>query len=98
MRLSHHNVMFPIAHITLLPRRAIELVLLERNVTFAEHNQMPAERRKKTQIPERVPTAGDPDRKRVLNVLAQRRYRTLTPTQSLWKRVGQIYYDMKRSS
>jgi hypothetical protein len=51
---------------------------LKPNVTFAEHNQLPAERRKKTKTPETVPDAGDPDRKRVLNVLAQRRYRTLT--------------------
>jgi hypothetical protein len=36
---------------------------------------MPADRRKKTKTPEAVPDAGDPDRKRVLNVLAQRRYR-----------------------
>ncbi|KAF2020894.1 hypothetical protein BU24DRAFT_487418 [Aaosphaeria arxii CBS 175.79] len=35
---------------------------------------MPAERQKKT-TPQKVPGAGDPDRKRVLNVLAQRRYR-----------------------
>lgn len=39
------------------------------------HNGMPADRRKKTKTPEHVPDAGDPDRKRVLNVLAQRRYR-----------------------
>ncbi|KAF2689991.1 hypothetical protein K458DRAFT_328060 [Lentithecium fluviatile CBS 122367] len=36
---------------------------------------MPADRRKKTKTPEQIPDAGDPDRKRVLNVLAQRRYR-----------------------
>ncbi|KAH7135135.1 hypothetical protein B0J11DRAFT_153731 [Dendryphion nanum] len=36
---------------------------------------MPVERRKKTKTPEDVPDLGDPDRKRVLNVLAQRRYR-----------------------
>ncbi|KAF2274707.1 uncharacterized protein EI97DRAFT_434936 [Westerdykella ornata] len=36
---------------------------------------MPADRRTKTATPEEVPRLGDPDRKRVLNVLAQRRYR-----------------------
>ncbi|CAO2655766.1 Nn.00g045690.m01.CDS01 [Neocucurbitaria sp. VM-36] len=36
---------------------------------------MPKEKSKKTKTPESVPDAGDPDRKRVLNVLAQRRYR-----------------------
>ncbi|KAF2800129.1 hypothetical protein K505DRAFT_404171 [Melanomma pulvis-pyrius CBS 109.77] len=35
---------------------------------------MPAERRK-TKTPDTVPDPGDPERKRVLNVLAQRRYR-----------------------
>jgi hypothetical protein len=39
---------------------------------------MPAdrvERKKKTKTPSDVPEPGDPERKRVLNVLAQRRYR-----------------------
>ncbi|KAF2739692.1 hypothetical protein EJ04DRAFT_519347 [Polyplosphaeria fusca] len=36
---------------------------------------MPAEKRKKAEMPAAVPEIGDPDRKRVLNVLAQRRYR-----------------------
>ncbi|KAF1956884.1 hypothetical protein CC80DRAFT_491754 [Byssothecium circinans] len=36
---------------------------------------MPAERRKKTKTLEEIPQVGDPERKRVLNVLAQRRYR-----------------------
>lgn len=36
---------------------------------------MPAEKRRKTKTPEDVPDLGDPERKRVLNVLAQRRYR-----------------------
>ncbi|KAF1941326.1 hypothetical protein EJ02DRAFT_434882 [Clathrospora elynae] len=36
---------------------------------------MYAGRVKKTKMPESVPDAGDPERKRVLNVLAQRRYR-----------------------
>ncbi|KAF2642831.1 hypothetical protein P280DRAFT_276508 [Massarina eburnea CBS 473.64] len=36
---------------------------------------MPVERRKKTKTAEEVPETGDPERKRVLNVLAQRRYR-----------------------
>ncbi|KAF2193398.1 hypothetical protein K469DRAFT_618495 [Zopfia rhizophila CBS 207.26] len=36
---------------------------------------MPAGKRRKTNAPESVPGLGDPDRKRVLNVLAQRRYR-----------------------
>lgn len=31
--------------------------------------------KKKTKTPKEVPRLGDPDRKRVLNVLAQRRYR-----------------------
>ncbi|KAJ4295393.1 hypothetical protein N0V90_007405 [Kalmusia sp. IMI 367209] len=35
---------------------------------------MPVDRRKKTKTPKEVPDPGDPDRKRVLNVLAQRRY------------------------
>jgi hypothetical protein len=40
--------------------------------------KMPAdrvERKKKTKTPGDVPELGDPERKRVLNVLAQRRYR-----------------------
>lgn len=39
---------------------------------------MPAgrvEKKKKTKTPKEVPEPGDPERKRVLNVLAQRRYR-----------------------
>ncbi|KAF2468519.1 uncharacterized protein BDR25DRAFT_344245 [Lindgomyces ingoldianus] len=36
---------------------------------------MPTEKRKNTRTPTNVPELGDPDRKRVLNVLAQRRYR-----------------------
>ncbi|PSN73741.1 hypothetical protein BS50DRAFT_629728 [Corynespora cassiicola Philippines] len=36
---------------------------------------MPAERKRKNRTPEAIPDPGDPDRKRVLNVLAQRRYR-----------------------
>ncbi|PVI01639.1 hypothetical protein DM02DRAFT_727806 [Periconia macrospinosa] len=36
---------------------------------------MPVARRRKTKTPEEVPGAGDPDRKRVLNILANRRYR-----------------------
>ncbi|KAF2864994.1 hypothetical protein BDV95DRAFT_613142 [Massariosphaeria phaeospora] len=36
---------------------------------------MAATRRRKTKTPEEVPGAGDPERKRVLNILAQRRYR-----------------------
>lgn len=38
-------------------------------------SNMPAEKRRKSKTPENVPQLGDPDRKRVLNVLAQRRYR-----------------------
>jgi hypothetical protein len=33
----------------------------------------------KTFAPDNIPDLGDPDRKRALNILAQRRYRTLTP-------------------
>ncbi|KAF2116166.1 hypothetical protein BDV96DRAFT_686568 [Lophiotrema nucula] len=36
---------------------------------------MPAEKKRKAKTPEDVPEVGDPERKRVLNVLAQRRYR-----------------------
>lgn len=36
---------------------------------------MPADRLQKSRSPKDVPGLGDPDRKRVLNVLAQRRYR-----------------------
>jgi hypothetical protein len=43
-----------------------------------KHNKMPVDRRMKTKTPEEIPGAGDPDRKRVLNVLAQRRYRRST--------------------
>ncbi|KAF2262690.1 hypothetical protein CC78DRAFT_534564 [Lojkania enalia] len=36
---------------------------------------MPAEKKRNNSTPQTVPELGDPDRKRVLNVLAQRRYR-----------------------
>ncbi len=36
---------------------------------------MSTERVQKSRTPKAVPNLGDPDRKRVLNVLAQRRYR-----------------------
>jgi hypothetical protein len=47
------------------------------NVKFENRlNDMPVERRMaKTKTPNDVPDPGDPERKRVLNVLAQRRYR-----------------------
>lgn len=38
---------------------------------------MPVDKKRKTKTPEDVPGLGDPDRKRVLNVLAQRRYRKI---------------------
>jgi hypothetical protein len=41
----------------------------------SQHNEMPADRVQKSRSPKDVPDLGDPDRKRVLNVLAQRRYR-----------------------
>jgi hypothetical protein len=37
---------------------------------------MPPERRRKTKTTDDIPSSGDPERKRVLNILAQRRYRT----------------------
>lgn len=37
--------------------------------------EKPMGKKKKTKTPKEVPELGDPDRKRVLNVLAQRRYR-----------------------
>lgn len=37
---------------------------------------MPPERRRKTKTTDNIPSSGDPERKRVLNILAQRRYRT----------------------
>jgi hypothetical protein len=40
---------------------------------------MSVEKRRKTMTPDVVPGLGDPDRKRVLNVLAQRRYRMAHP-------------------
>ena len=36
---------------------------------------MPVDKKRKTKTPEDVPGLGGPERKRVLNVLAQRRYR-----------------------
>lgn len=46
------------------------------NVKFAYPYDMSAEKRKKIKASGNVPEPGDPDRRRVLNVLAQRRYRT----------------------
>lgn len=41
------------------------------------HNNMLAGPSRKRKTPEEIPDPGDPDRKRMLNVLAQRRYRML---------------------
>ena len=43
-------------------------------IKIIKHNDMPAGRVQKTRAPRDVPDLGNPDRKRVLNVLAQRRY------------------------
>lgn len=48
---------------------------LQINRRLSQHNEMPADRVQKSRSPKSVPDLGDPDRKRVLNVLAQRRYR-----------------------
>jgi hypothetical protein len=60
-------------------RRAsiVKVLAPEINVKEERSNSMPAERAKKIQTLPNLPNAGDPERKRVLNVLAQRRYRKL---------------------
>jgi hypothetical protein len=74
----HHNVMLAPTVLYLHPSALSRENLLSFQRQCCEHNDMPADRRKKPETPEEVPNAGDPDRKRVLNVLAQRRYRMLT--------------------
>ncbi|KAF2036555.1 hypothetical protein EK21DRAFT_83512 [Setomelanomma holmii] len=54
---------------------------------------MPASRSKSSKTPESVPSQGDPDRKRVLNVLAQRRYR-----QKRRERIAALEAEASRST
>ena len=62
--ISHHESLHSCAKHVLLCR-----------LSSHYHNEMPADRVQKSRSTETVPALGDPDRKRMMNVLAQRRYR-----------------------